>query len=79
LNYLLRATQTGILFAVQLPQKVFICLLVSSKMVVEWDMHTWALHSAHNATAWPLQTEHLAILLSQFSRDKHTLSGASSS
>jgi hypothetical protein len=50
-DYLLRATQTGILFAVQLPQNVFICLLASSKMVVEWDMHTSAPHSAHEATA----------------------------
>jgi hypothetical protein len=33
--YLLRATQSGILLAVQLPQYVFIALLVSSKMVVE--------------------------------------------
>jgi hypothetical protein len=48
-------------FAVQLPQYVFIALLVSSKIVVEWDMHTIAPHSAHDATAWPLQTEHLSI------------------
>jgi hypothetical protein len=34
--------------------------LVSSKIVVEWDMHTWTPHSAQVATACPLQTEHLA-------------------
>jgi hypothetical protein len=60
-SYLLRATHSGILFAVQLPQKVFIALVVSSKIVVQCDMQTWIPHSAHAATACPLQTEHLAI------------------
>jgi hypothetical protein len=46
---------------VQLPQKDFIDLVVSSKMVVLWDMHTCAPQSAHFDTACALQTEHLAI------------------
>jgi hypothetical protein len=36
-------------------------LVVSSKIVVLCDMQTSAPHSAHFATAWDLQTEHLAI------------------
>jgi hypothetical protein len=47
--------------AVQLPQNDFIDLVASSKMVVLWDMQTCIPHSAHVATAWPLQTEHLTI------------------
>ena len=39
-GYLRRATQTGILFAVQLPQKALIERVVSSKIVVECDMQT---------------------------------------
>jgi hypothetical protein len=39
-GYLRRATQTGILFAVQLPQKAFIDRVFSSKIVVECDMQT---------------------------------------
>jgi len=46
---------------VQLPQKDFIDLVVSSKIVVLCDMHTRAPHSAHLETACALQTEHLAI------------------
>jgi hypothetical protein len=53
--------------AVQLPQKDFMALVPSSKMVVLWDMQTWIPHSAHMATACPLQTEHLAIQFTLFS------------
>jgi len=41
--------------------------LVSSKMVVECDMQTCTPHSAHDATACPLQTEHLAIFSCTYS------------
>jgi len=60
-SYFLLAAQTGILFAVQLPQNDFIDLVVSSKIVVQCDMHTCMPHSAQVATACALQTEHLAI------------------
>jgi hypothetical protein len=60
-GYLLLAIQTGILFAVQLPQKVFIARVFSSNTVVQCDIHTLIPHSAQAATAWPLQTEHLAV------------------
>ncbi len=39
-GYLRLRTQTGILFAVQLPQKAFINRVDSSKIVVECDMQT---------------------------------------
>jgi hypothetical protein len=58
--YRLLEAHMGIFFAVQLPQKDFIDLVVSSKIVVQCDMQTCMPHSAHLATACPLQTEHLA-------------------
>jgi hypothetical protein len=44
-----------------LPQSVFMDRVLSSKIVVQCDMHTCIPHSAQAATARPLQTEHLAI------------------
>jgi len=65
--------------AVQLPQKDFMALVLSSKIVVLWDMQTWIPHSAHIATACPLQTEHLAIqLTNDFSRPNRQGTAASS-
>lgn len=49
--HLLRVAQTGIFFAVQLPQSVFMDRVLSSKIVVQCDMHTCIPHSAQAATA----------------------------
>ncbi|MDG7016039.1 MAG: hypothetical protein JRM82_01540, partial [Nitrososphaerota archaeon] len=53
-------------------------LVLSSKMVVLWDMQTWIPHSAHIATACPLQTEHLAIRFTLNSRPNKRGTAASS-
>jgi len=50
-SYLRLATQTGIRFAVQLPQKAFIERVDSSKIVVECDMQTCCPQSEHAVTA----------------------------
>jgi hypothetical protein len=50
-NYLRRAVQTGIRLAVQFPQYAFIDRVVSSKIVVEWDIQTCWPQSAQDATA----------------------------
>jgi hypothetical protein len=68
--YRLLATQTGIFFAVQLPQNDFIDLVVSSKITVQCDIQTCMPHSEQVATACPLQTEHLA---NQFTSNQLTV------
>jgi hypothetical protein len=50
-DYLRLDTQTGIFFAVQLPQKAFINRVFSSKIVVECDMQTCCPQSEHEVTA----------------------------
>jgi hypothetical protein len=70
-SYLLLEAQSGILFAVQFPQRVFIALVPSSNIVVQWDIQTCIPHSAQAATACPLQTEHLAIEFTPFGQRAH--------
>src|SRR5712691_7392769 len=62
-SYRLLAAQIGILFAVQLPQRLLIALVDSSNIVVECDMQMFSPHSEQVVTACPLQTPHLANLL----------------